>query len=330
MGNFHIYAAFSISLMAVPVLSWSKGEEQNKLSTPVQLDTQAQQSAGIKTQILQTETYQPEFTAFGTALNIMPLMELRHRYQLAQFDRASAQAKYHNSSNNIKRQQNLYQSGIASKRSLQAYQLQTQVDKVTADAAKIKNSSIVDEAILVWGKQLTEQLLSENSPQFNEFLTGQQILLQVTLPANQHLAHEAKTVFIEPSGKRNLAFKANLIGPAPQSDNMIQGENYFFKTENSAIRPGMRVTVWIPGQGNQRVGVIIPKNALIWYLEQSYVYIKSNQDTFTRQEIDRVELTPKGYFIADQLRPGDEVVAQGAQLLLSEEFRMQIPQEDKD
>jgi hypothetical protein len=39
---------------------------------------------------------------------------------------------------------------------------------------------------------------------------------------------------------------------------------------------------------------------------------------------------PNGYFISNELKPGEQLVLTGGQLLLSEEFRAQIPHEDND
>jgi hypothetical protein len=305
--------------------------EQYLTSQTVHIDGKVQTLSGIETLILEPADYQTEFTAYGNALNIQALINLHHRYQLTQNERSSANAKYLHSEQNINRQQSLFRNGVASKRSLQGQQLQLQVDKASADAAQVHGKALIDEALLTWGKELAGWAFSDRPDQLDGFISGQQTLLKITLPVNRHLADRIQTIYVEPSGDRSKAVKATLIGTAPQADNSIQGASYFFKTSDTTIKPGMRVAVWVPEQSNNQTGVIIPKSALIWHLDQSFVYIKRDEQTFSRHRIDQFTLLPNGYFIANgQLKPGERLVTTGGQLLLSEEFRVQIPDEDND
>ncbi len=319
------------------VINVSADDVENKIviepaipAQTIHLEVRVQQLSGIETLTLEPANYQAEFTAYGSALNIQPLVNLHHRYQLAQTERSSAKAKYLNSEQNINRQQNLYRHGVSSKRSLQGQQLQWQVDKASADAAHVQGKAIVDEAMLTWGKELTEWALSDNAEQLSVFLAGQQTLLKIVLPVNKQLANGIQTIAVDPAGDRSKACEASLIAVAPHIDNTIQGESYFFKTSDHAIKAGMRVAAWIPEQNKNQPGVIIPKSALIWHLDQSFVYIKTDSQTFSRRKIDQYTVIPNGYFIGNELKPGEQLVISGGQLLLSEEFRVQIPHEDND
>ncbi len=58
------------------------------------------------------------------------------------------------------------------------------------------------------------------------------------------------------------------------------------------------------------------------------MYIKTDADKFSRRNIDNFSATTGGYFISNGLNPGEQLVVTGGQMLLSEEFRGQIPDED--
>ena len=90
----------------------------------------------------------------------------------------------------------------------------------------------------------------------------------------------------------------------------------------------MRVAAWIPEQGENQSGVIIPKSALIWYMDQAFVYIKTDAEQFSRRTIDQYWATSDGYFVGGGINAGEQLVVTGGQMLLSEEFRGQIPNED--
>lgn len=292
------------------------------------LAVKAQSVSGLQTITLTPVSDHPEFTAHGKAVNIQPLIELRHRYLVALSERSGATARFKQAEQNIKRQQDLYREGATSKRNLQVQHAQWQTDKAQVDASGVQGKAIMDEARLNWGKKLTEWALSTGSDPLSGFLSGQKTLLQITLPVNKQLANGIQSIYVEASGNRSAATKAELISAAPQTDTTAQGESYFFQTDGRRIRTGMRVAAWIPEQGENRDGVVIPKSALVWYMDQAFVYIKTAAEQFSRRTIDQYSATNGGYFVGSGINAGEQLVVTGGQMLLSEEFRGQIPNED--
>ena len=297
-------------------------------SATIFLSAAAQTASGLQTITLTPVNHQAEFTAYGKAVNIQPLIELRHRYSLALTERNGATARFKQAEQNIKRQQDLYRDGATSKHNLQVQQAQWQTDKAQVDASGARGKAIADEARLNWGKSLTEWALSSDSDRLNVFLSGKQTLLQITLPVNKQLAGDIQSIYVEASGNRSAAHKAELISAAPQTDTTAQGESYFFQTDGHHARPGMRVAAWIPEQDENQSGVVIPKSALIWHMEQAFVYIKTAEEQFSRRTIDQFSATADGYFVGNGINIGEQLVITGGQMLLSEEFRGQIPDED--
>jgi len=294
----------------------------------IALAAKAQSLSGLQTITLTSVSDHPEFTAYGKAVNIQPLVELRNRYLVTLTERGGATARFEQAEQNIRRQQDLYREGATSKHSLQVQQAQWQTDKALLDASGVHGKAIIDEARLNWGKKLTEWALSADADQLSGFLSGKKTLLHITLPVNKQLASEIQSIEVEASGNRSAATKAELISAAPQTDASVQGESYFFQTDGRRIRTGMRVAAWIPEQGENQSGVVIPKSALIWYMDQAFVYIKTAKEQFSRRAIDHYSATAGGYFVGSGLSAGEQLVVTGGQMLLSEEFRRQIPDED--
>jgi hypothetical protein len=292
------------------------------------LAAKAQSTSGLQTIALTSVSNHPEFIAYGKAVNIQPLMELRHRYLVALTERGGAAARFKQAEQNIRRQQDLYREGVASKHNLQVQQAQWQTDKALFDASGVQGKAIIDEARLTWGKKLTEWALSADDEQLSDFLSGKKTLLHITLPVNKQLTDEVRSIDVEASGNRSAAIKAELISAAPQADATAQGESYFFQADGSRIRTGMRVAAWIPEPGESQSGVVIPKSALIWHMDQAFVYIKTAEEQFSRRPIEHYSATAGGYFVGSGLSSGEQLVVTGGQMLLSEEFRGQIPDED--
>lgn len=292
------------------------------------LDAKAQSLSGLQTITLTPVNHHAEFTAYGKAVNIQPLVELRHRYLVALTERGGAAARFKQAEQNIQRQQDLYRDGATSKRNLQVQQAQWQTDKAQVDASSVQGKAIAAEARLSWGEKLSEWALSTDADQLSAFLSGRKTLLQITLPVNKQLANDISSIDVEASGNRSAASKAELISAAPQTDTTAQGESYFFQTDSNRIRTGMRVAAWIPEQGENQSGVVIPKSALVWYMDQAFVYIKTAEEQFSHRTIDQYSATTGGYFVDNGIKAGEQLVVTGGQMLLSEEFRGQIPNED--
>lgn len=292
------------------------------------LSAKAQALSGLQTITLVPVSHHAEFTAHGKAVNIQPLIELRHRYLVTLTEHGGAAARFKQAEQNIQRQQDLYHEGATSKRNLQVQQAQWQTDKAQVDASSVQGKAIAAEARINWGEKLAEWALSTNSDKLSAFLSGQKMLLQITLPVNKQLANDISSIDVEASGNRSAAGKAELISAAPQTDTTAQGESYFFQADGRRIRTGMRVAAWIPEQGENQSGIVIPKSALVWHLDQAFVYIKTAAEQFSRRTVDQYSATTGGYFVGSGIKAGEQLVVTGGQMLLSEEFRRQIPNED--
>jgi hypothetical protein len=90
----------------------------------------------------------------------------------------------------------------------------------------------------------------------------------------------------------------------------------------------MSITAWLPSESDQQTGVIFPKSALIWSMDQAFVYLKIDDDKFTRRAVNNYAATTSGYFINHTLKPDEQIVTIGAEMLLSEELRSQMSDDD--
>jgi hypothetical protein len=312
-----------------------QGDEAAELKTQrtnsrarVVVDAKTQVISGLKTLPVTPVQHQAEFETIGKVINVAPLLALRERYLVTQAELNGAKARLKQAGQSLKRQQVLFRNGIAAKRSLQEQEAQGLTDQAIVEADRVKLMVIANEARLLWGKTLANEALSDKAVKLTAFLSGQLQLLQIILPANKQLAPQVETIFVEPTGYRAKARPASLIARSTQSDNTMQGESYFFQVRADNLRAGMKVSAWIPEPTLEQSGVIVPESALVWYMGQVYVYIKAEKDTFARRLVKEYSMVPEGYFIKEDIKVSEEVVIKGGQMLLSEELRGQIPDED--
>lgn len=290
-------------------------------------DTQA--LAGVETITLQPAHFQSEQIAYGKAVNLQPLLELRQRYFNAAAEHSIAKSRFDQADQAIKRLRNLHKNQAVSTRKLQQQHSLWLSAKAEYEASGLQLKSIRESSLLDWGKQLSDWALTPESQQFTDMISGEKTLLQITLPPDQSLPDTTQSIYTARSGQRRMAQKATLISADPQTDETLQGEAFFFLSDDK-LSSGMRVTAWIPQQQSSLAGVIIPASAVIRHLGQSYVYLKTDKEQFTRRKLSNLIDAETGYFIRDELAPGLQLVTTGAQVLLSEEFRGRIPDEDDD
>ncbi|SJM94860.1 hypothetical protein [Crenothrix polyspora] len=303
------------------------GDASGSHSTIV-LDEKTQVTAGIASTVLSANSFAAEFSVTGKAMTLQPLLTLRHRYLSLLAENQHALARLKQAEHNTQRQQDLYQHGVTAKRNLQEQQLQWQTEKSAVTTNILQQNAIIEEARLAWGSKLTAWALTPDTNKLAGFLSGQDVLLHITLPVDKALVSGSNTIYVETSGQRDKASKAQLISETTQTDSLLPGQSYFFKGQGKMIKPGMRVVAWIAEKKQATAGVNIPKSAAIWLLDQLFVYVKMGKDTFSRRLVSDYTVTPEAYFVAAGFATGDEIVTMGAQMLLSEEQRKQIPDED--
>ncbi len=292
------------------------------------LDENKQGLAGLKMMVVSAAQQHAEFTAVGKVVSIQPLLALRERYLTAQAELEGAKAKRKLVSLSLSRQKALFKHGIAPKRSLQDHEAQGIAEQASVAAIEAKLTAIVNEARLNWGKPLAEMALSAKSAKLKEFIAGEKQLLQITLPGNRRLAIDQEFIQVEPSGNRSKAQVATFISHAALTDNAQQGASFFFQADATGASIGSKVTAWVRDDGNGRIGVVLPESSLVWYLDQVCVYIKTAKESFSRRTLQDFSPAVGGYFVSEGITAGEEIVITGGQMLLSEELKNQVPEED--
>lgn len=295
----------------------------------IHLPEAIQKSSGIQTQALQKIDFQAEYMAYGQAISASPLLSTLNQYQSLLAQQGGAQARQFKTEKALKRLRQLHQSEAVSSRKLQNQQSLWQTEKALYDELIYKSQSLINNSRLQWGEQLTQWLIDKSSPQLQKLLLGQATLLRLSLPAGKTLKLN-NALLIHPSGNREQAFKASIIGLLPNADNFAQGLQYLLYCDDPRIKAGMNFSAWIPEQQASRSGFIIPKNALSWHLGQSFIFVKVADEQFLHRVVESPISVAKGYFISEQHEEDDQVVIKGTQMLLSHEFRSQIPDEDDD
>jgi hypothetical protein len=202
--------------------------------------------------------------------------------------------------------------------------------QVRTGTTRQRLGEIREEALHSWGQELFRLAVEGESSLWDRLLSRREALLLIALPANTELPAGTRQVYVARNRDRQHAARAEFLAPAPNTDNFVQGETYFFHVDASRLRTGMRVDAWIATSGGRADGAFVPASAIVWHGGLPWVYVEHEPDAFVRQPIRDALEYGNDWFVRTGFSGGERVVAVGAQQLLSEEMQRQIPKEDED
>ncbi len=286
--------------------------------TVVTVDAAAQTQSGIGTAPLALKTHQAEVTAYGTVLDLQPLIDLRARYVAALGDTEAAKAVADASRQEFERNRSLYQDNQnVSLKTFQAAQAAYLADRAKVSAASVIEQNVRGIARQQFGDKVARWATDPQSRDFQRLVGREDVLLRITLPPNLDGA-PPDVVQIEPAGDRRLP--ASLVSRSPQADPAIPGTPYLYRAAKP-LSTGTRVVAYVPTSKQSTQEIFVPGSAIVWYGGQPWMYVQVAPDRFARNLVPQQSPSEGGYYVDKGMNPGERVVVEGAQLLLSEETR---------
>jgi hypothetical protein len=290
------------------------------------LSAAERQNGGIETAGLSPPTAPEAVIGYGTVLDAAPLAEFGNQYLEAETQVQTATAKLAVSRAAFERAKVLYkdQQNISTAQ-LQGAEGSFEVDKAALAAAQSRLRSVAASARQAWGGVLGAALV-DRTPLIAALIERNDYLVKVTLPPGTAIGTppETATARLHDGNQIGLAF----VSPATATDPRLQGLSYLYHARaEGALLPGMNLDVRLPAEALER-GVVVPEAAVVWLQAKAWVYLRMNPTTFERRAIAPDRAGPDGGYVVTGLPPDAEIVVRGAQMLLSEEFRAQVPIED--
>jgi hypothetical protein len=300
--------------------------------TIINISEATQKQSEISTSLLKSGTHQSSVSSYGSVVNISSLIDLRSRYLAAKSEIEVLRTALSYNKNEFTRLQALNEDD----KNISDKVVATAKSNIKADDAKIAAAessakNIADSMRQIWGDTLTQHATSlDKSALLQNLISNQEVLIQITLPFDAPEPAQNTSIMIAPTAAPQQSIRALYLSRAPASNATIQGKTYFYHAKTKELRAGIQVNAVSATSGKANEGVIIPNSAIIWYAGKSWVYKKTEDDKFSRIPVKTDTEIEDGWFYQGNLKPDDEVVTSGAQLLLSEEFKSQITNENDD
>jgi len=304
--------------------------EQNGLQV-VQLNVATQKNSGISVQPLQAYDYHGNIKVLGTVVSIQTLVDYNSQYQLLKSQLALAESVLPNHQLQYQRYKQLNDDDKnISDKAVQEAQLLVINDQTHIKTTQAQLKALNDTIVAQWGQPLATLVTQHPSPgPLHDLLMQKKVLVQVSFPLNFKAPEGNSSILITPIQDEVTPIRADYVSQSIQTDISNIGKTYFYSAPADYLRVGMRVNV-VPAQASSSMkGVIVPNQAIAWHGGMAWIYVKTKANTFLRKPVASDIELDNGWF-DNSLTPGTEVVIRGAQLLLSEEFKFQIKNENDD
>ena len=288
----------------------------------VKLDLDTQEKSGIAVNSLKVISRQEELKAYGVVVELQPLVELRNSFATAQAQVEKAQASLEASRKEYERLKTLRENQNVSVKVFQAAEAAWRSDSASERSAEVALEAIRATVGQQWGAVIGKWLF-EGSGEFERLMQRQDVLLKITLPPATRLTSAPRNARVQTQEGKFRS--ANLLSPAPSTDQRIQGMSFFYVAQapSADLLPGMNVFAYLPN-GSETKGIVVPATAVVFWQGKTWIYVQKDSDRFVRHEIPTDTPVDDGWFVTRGLSPNDRIVTRGAQLLLSEELRSQI------
>lgn len=288
--------------------------------TVVTVSPEARRASHIEVAPLVTTTSQTEVTGYATVIDLRMLFDLHDRLARAHADVAAVSAQLANSRAQYQRSRTLFDDDRnVSQQSLQDAQSAMRVDEARLASAHATSNGLEGELRQQFGETLADATTSSHDKLFPRLVSGRSVVLRVTLPPGVGMVPPARIGIDAPNGHH---VSAQRLSASPIADPVAQGTPWFYVVDD-ALPANWRMSAQLPTSSRALSGWLIPARAVVWYGGQTWVYVRTARDRFTRRQVPAKDERDQGFIVTSGFHAGDAVVTQGAQLLLSEELKPQ-------
>jgi hypothetical protein len=298
----------------------------------VRLPLATQENSGIKTAKVDTMQFQGEIKSFGHVVSIDSLIQAKTQFLTLKTNANIARASRQQNNQQYQRLKTLNDDDKnVSDRAVQEALALVNADNATIQSNELQLKNLQNSVQLQWGKSLSALIFDEKLPaHLNQLLDRKNVLIQVSLPLSSVNPGSGSTIQIRPLNDAGNPIEAIYVSPAATADTNGFGKTFYYSAPAEQLRIGMRVNVELGEAKSDAVnGVIIPSSAVVWYAGTPWAYFKQGHEQFVRKPISTDNEVDTGWFNKN-LSADSEVVVNGAQLLLSEEFKYLIKNENED
>lgn len=255
--------------------------------------------AGIATVVVEAATAAVGIEGFGRVLDPLPLVEALHARAAARDLLAQARAEHERVARLHRDDRNASTRDLESARAAWA--------RAAADAA-----NAAARVAVVWGTGV-----GDSDALADALAAGGVALARVDLPAGEHVAQPPLTITVAAIGRPERRLAARVLGAAPTTDPLLQGDAYLALIGDDPPAPGTSLIATVARDAEPRRGVAVPRAAILWAEGRPLAYVETGPGTFARRALTLAAPLADAWLVTDGIAAGERVVTAGAAQLLS-------------
>ncbi len=288
----------------------------------VTVSRDAQERSGIAMQTPQPMTLHPSASGYATVVDLQALIGLSKRIVTGEADVRSAEVAASTSRQELERSRALYADDRnVSHKTVQQAEVVYRADEARLESAQANLREARADASQQYGATLAAWAAQPSSGELNALASRKRVLVSVVLP-NMVSGNPPRTVRLGAAGYEQAT--AKLVSPSPRSDPISAGSTYLYLSD-IAYPAGLALDAQVPLGGAAIDGFVVPESAVIWYGNETWVFVQQSPERFVRRALREPRSTARGIFTTTAFKPGEGIVTTGAELLQSEVLRPKTP-----
>ncbi len=303
--------------------------------TYVTLPLAVEKNSGITTIPIQSTSKSYDYASYGEVMSLTNLFLRKNNLGNLLRNKNKIEKQLEEESEHLKKLIILNQDNKNIADSI-IHEKEIDISNLENDLAVIQNdiSNVLINTEHHWGPYFAKLIAQTEKKVSSPILSNKNRLIKVTIPSVNLPKTPPKEIDVYLSSDENISYAASFISKAPNSDASLQGKSFYYEVESTELNVGAKIKANIKNTNDNRneISLFIHRKSVVWSNGKPWIFIKVGSDGyFLRKPLISPLETSGGWLVEEgPFKEGELLVTDGAQLLLSEEFKYQIKNENED
>ena len=291
------------------------------------IDEITQQSIKLTTERPIAKEYTPKKIFPGVVVPVNSIISANEEIKLLSTKKLEMNLRYKQKKQDLTRISALFNSEKkASERQVELAQVDFEKTKQSLRELTIRSEAIRLNTQAQWTEEISRSLGTSNTL-IMSIIEGKVSLVRFSVREEFDFENFSWVVEL-PFNYKSAVLNAEILGPAGTTEDSEPGETWLLKSPSLNLASNSPVSV-VSYSKKKLVGVNIQNSAMVRYAGQTWIYVKRNKHKFERVILKSMFQTDNSIF-TEEIMSNEEIVTTGAQILLSEELKHLITNENED
>tara|TARA_B110000967_G_C18855757_1_gene547121 strand:+ start:826 stop:1896 length:1071 start_codon:yes stop_codon:yes gene_type:complete len=299
----------------------------------IKLPKSVEKNSSIKFTELTKTSFVDNSIFYGESTNVSPLINLNTKLLIVlnKKDQLSinleAEADYLKKLIILNEDNKNISDAVVGDKEIEIKSIESNIDVLKKDKAFIMET-IKNE----WGSKFYQIFNDRKSNKLKDIISGKAKLVKITFSPNQISQEIPKKINISSIAQITSNYEALYFSDSPEVDVSRSGKSFYYLVYDNKILNGEKFTGHSLASPEDQHFLFVPKESVIWSNGMPWAYTHIiNTGKYIKKSLSGLKEANNGWIIEEgNFKAGDLIVTEGAQLLLSEEFKYQIKNENED